>query len=316
MAIKRLKFIFRICLLCIGLVSSRAYAESSKLPVIMHGQTIYAEYDGLGPGQSKFVYGGMTGNEAILNYNPDYKIGFNRNALTTGNCYNQNLNPALSPVYGLNCFDFPGSIHQDAVNLMTSWTYVLDAQGDLKRKLETAALSYSSRTISGDAYSGAVGNFLNNFKFWGRNLAQSRGNVNNTQATWQFGNYIQNPEAQSTWNSSETEEYREKIDTLARNATVISPSTLLTSNSQWSLQSSGQSPGRFEPDNNGAGSDKSKYPEGKVWLVNDDLAFTNNITYYGVGTIIVRGNVYVDSGVKITPDNELTDRLGIIVLNQ
>lgn len=313
MVILRLKFIFGICLICIGLISSRAYAESSKLPVIMHGQTQYAEYNGFGLGQSKFVYGGMTGNEAILNYNPDYKIGFDKNALTTGNCYNQNLNPALSPVYGLNCFVFPGLIHQDAVNLMTSWTYVLDANGDRKRKLETAALSYSSRTISGDAYS--VDSFLNNFKFWGRNLAQSGGSVSNTQATWKFGNYIQNPDAQSTWTSSETKEYMAKLDTLARNAIVLSPPALLTSNSQWSLQSSGQSPSSFESNNNSAGVDKPKYPEGKVWLVNGDLLINRSITYYGVGTIIVRGNIYIMPGYNILPHDEKTDHLGIIVLN-
>ena len=303
-----LKFIIIISFLIGAFRFSSVVAVSSKLPEVIVGNTTVSEMDPNNPNiVVRNIYGGMSGNEAVINYNSDFLIGFVYQRLWDPLCANQTFTNLVWPCYTLDNNTF------GAVGVLTSQTKVSDGANE-DTKLETAALFYGRNTISGDAYS--TDSFLNNFKFWGRNLAQSGGSVSNTQATWKFGNYIQNPEAQSTWNSSETTEFMGKVDTLARNAAVISPSTLLASNSQWSLQSSGQSPSCFESNNNGAGSDKSKYPEGKVWLVNGDLLINRNITYYGAGTIIVRGNIYITSGYNILPNDEKTDHLGIIVLGQ
>ena len=60
--------------------------------------------------------------------------------------------------------------------------------------------------------------------------------------------------------------------------------------------------------------DASKYPEGKTWVIAHDLDLTKSgstITYYGVGTIIVKGNINVDPSIKIVAgDNQ--SKLGII----
>lgn len=322
MKIKKIKLILAAILTLDLLSFSFTGAASNGLPVIMHGQTTYQErVADPSIGFPRAVYGGMTGNEAVLNFNPDYLIGFDNGfdndaigfPLWRGPCYNQGFN-SISYL----CFRFPvAQTGLSAVRVLNSRTSVNLPNGNPIRKLETAALVYSSRTISGDAYS--LDNFLNNFLFWGRNLAGSAVNgVNYTQATWKFGNYIQNQEAQSTWNSAQTTEYKEKIKTLARSGKSINlPDQLGNSTKSWSLQSS-QMPYNYRPtENDGAGADKNLYPEGKVWVVNGDLSIANNVTvtYYGTGTIIINGNFYVGLNAKILPHDSTSDHLGIIIVN-
>jgi hypothetical protein len=279
-----------------------AKAESNELPIILQGQTTYTE-QGSNPsvGFARTIYGGMTGNEAILNLNPSYLVGFIKDSLEEGSCYDQTFTGVIWGCFRLDRIN-------SAVKLMAGQTKVNGAGGSQITKLETVALVYGSKTIQGDAYSGS--DFLKNFAFWGRNLAQSSDPDVGITATWRLGSYILNPEAQSTWGQTEFNKYDAKLRSLASEATVINANALNAYN-EWYL--TGEGDHIYDVDSK----DQSKYPDGKTWIVKGDLTISSSKTYHGKGTIFIDGNLTIDPGVKINHSTgDTNSQLGIVVLSK
>jgi hypothetical protein len=188
--------------------------------------------------------------------------------------------------------------------------------------LELPVLFYSSRTVVGDA---VMPNY-DNFALWGKNLAQKKtaGSIDSAVgASWALGGYEINAKSQSAWGTDTEGEYakfNEKIQTLAKSGTIILSSELnpVTGNSvNLYLQTLNADINTSEGTTGPSGTQIAKYPEGRVWVVNGNVSIPagKTITYYGIGTLIIRGgNLVVGDGAKIKPNNEKDDKLGIIVL--
>lgn len=263
------------------------------LPTMMNGQTT-ATVNG------QTIYGGMSGNYAILNTSPDSDYGLNRPTLIGAACTGTVLTGVTSPLCfflgtGLNGTELNA---QSSVKLMTSRTSI---NGSIL--YEIPALFLGGINISGDAFGN---DYLSNFAFWGRNLAQGSGVTPENGATWWDTAYTLNPNAQSKWDSSQTQTYKSNIQTAKNEATVVEP-TVLQDNADWYLQ------GTTMTDNSSA--DAVNHREGKIWKVSGNLTVSSKKTYHGIGTIIINGDMVFESGGEVVPSVEATDRLGIIVPN-
>jgi hypothetical protein len=276
------------------------------MPEIIAGKTTITS-DG------KTYYAGMTGNYAIYNRDPNSTYGFDNS--TTGlfptggaNCIDS---LAVSPVCFLMVKGNPGSYTNVSGRMMISRTYASLPGGDDVSIYELPALFLGGINVFGDVYKGS-GTALDSLKLWGSNLSEGTGTGTTDGASWNLKSYTFNPDAQTTWTSDDFKKNSEKIETLASEATVVraadfSGPTGAIKNLY--LQN---------PSLTVAGtSEATKYPEGKTWVVDGGLSVGPNITYryYGIGTIIVKGNFIAKSGVDFVPNNPNTDRLGIIVLD-
>ena len=187
---------------------------------------------------------------------------------------------------------------------MNSRTYI-----DSTPVTEVAALFYSSGPIIiGDSYSGSSD--LNNFAYWGKHLAISKGSVENSDAYWGIGNYTLNSDVQASLdvNSAEYTKYKSKIDTLSGEASPVNGGL---SSSNWFLQGNTLS-------TVATSQDKAKYVEGKVWDAGSNLTLpqgvNSNFTYNGNGTIIVSsGKLKIKDNTTLKSASS-GDHLGIIVL--
>lgn len=175
---------------------------------------------------------------------------------------------------------------------------------------ETAVLFYPQKMVMGDVYGS-----MNNFAFWGKNLHQQASGDPQSDATWKLGGYPINDNAQAKWNGTEFQKNASKINTLKGEAPLLNTTDTGQRSTGWLLQSptDGASSLLDGPTN----SDTSKYPEGKVWRISgagvaNNLVVSANVTYSGVGTIIVDGNLTINDGKNITPSTS-SDRLGFIV---
>lgn len=172
---------------------------------------------------------------------------------------------------------------------------------------ETAALFYPPKTVVGDVYGS-----MDNFAFWGRNLHQN-GNAS-SDASWKTGAYTLNSAAQSAWNGTEFAKNTAKIAALNGEASAVNPDIGSTRTS-WYLQTpTAPAPATSTMISGNTVAEVSKYPEGKVWVVNGNLIINASATFYGKGTIIVNGNLTINSGVSISPAPTGENRLGFIVL--
>ena len=163
---------------------------------------------------------------------------------------------------------------------------------------EISVLFNPSILLSGDAYLGNSN--LDNFAYWGRNLAQSSGNGANSDAFWALGNYVLNEEAQSTFDSDQTEDYFNKVTRLKGEGKTI----------PWPL---GASIHLQSSELNTASVDQSsEYPDGKVWAREASSTVLGSVTYNNSGTIIFDGDLVINSGSVIAPASD-SDQLGIIV---
>ncbi len=271
---------------------SISLAEFYHLPEMMVGQTkVFDETSG------NTYYGGMTGNEVVLNYDPNFSelTGFNQSYLapsSTGlSCYLMQLNQVPE------CYKITPS--SNIIDIMTSRTSVNGSVG-----LETAVLLYPPKIVIGDVYSESY-NF-SDFYFFGRNLYKSGDRDSlDSNATWKEKDYTFNPKAQSSFSGEQQDYYLERIELLEGEADH-SPSASLLRNTQtgWNLQNSTITSGL---------SKATLYPEGKVWYVDGDLSLKEGeYEYSGIGTIIVDGRLTMEREAKLLPKNSQSS-LGIIV---
>ena len=282
------------------------------LPKMMVGQTEVRER--IGANESKTYFGGFTGNEVIFNSSPD-TVGEFEYSLTAkkglANCIGADLKKVTS------CFFFKLSPYSNAVKMLRSRTSINGSDA-----IEVAALFYGSRLISGDAYSGS--NDLNNFSFWGRSLAESKGDISRSDAPWKISGYELNDNAQSSWLNSDGIEsksiqaFSSSLDRLFSNSTALSDAATAQIAKEKAdmniyLQAFG---GELTSDI--YQKDAPSFPEGKVWSVNKDLVIggRKKIIYHGVGTIIVKGNIIVGEGTSFVPGDERKDHLGVIALDE
>jgi hypothetical protein len=234
----------------------------------------------------------MNGNEAIFNYDPNFLLGFN-SGLLTSLCFNK----MIANAYCFQLDPINSSIHNLVSTTKTGGTPAL----------EISTLYYPDSSIQGDIYGDT--DTLSNFALLGKNLNISSGA---SGGTWNLpSTYALNPQAQSSYDSSATADYRVRVDQLRNEAeTVEAP--VLASRTHWYLQGSDI--------NDISNGDKTKLPEGKIWTVevsggNGDLRIPDNaiITYHGIGTIVIHGNLIIGKNATILPADVTTDHLGFII---
>jgi len=221
-------------------------------------------------------------------------VGFEKDLLKK--CANTDL--AANPV---RCFTL--NANSSGVKIMTSRTSV-----NYVPVTEIAAIMYSSKTIMGDVYD--PDSDMNNFAFWGRSLHQSNTDPT-SDAAYKIGSPL-NDFAQAKWNGVEFQKNDSKITTLKGEAPLLSAANT-GSGGTWYMQSVTDSVSPSFLDDS-LQEDSDKTPEGKVWYVDGNLTISNNATYRGKGTIIVGGNLTVNSGVNIKPYSSGQNRLGFIVM--
>jgi hypothetical protein len=306
--------IFLVFLLALATVPANlgvAKAVDKRLPQVMVGQASVSQESG---GVRRYSYGGMTGNEAILNYNKETVVGFDNNttaATGLAKCLYNDLK--LIPV----CFTLSVTPKTNAVKSMKSRTKVNGVE-----ILEVSTLLYNSKLIVGDVFSGTTD--ISNFAFWGRNLAQSNNEVGITDAQLKISGYAINNDAQSAWldntgaETTSIETFKTKVGSLASNGTLIPKeilAALATDNGVVNLYLQGTGDAIAKDIFQG---DAGISPDGKVWVVDGDLQIGDNKTvkYYGLGTIVIKGNLVIGNGAQILPNNENSDYLGLMVTDQ
>jgi len=275
----------------------RSFAES-VLPDMMVGQTTAKDSN------SNTYYGGMTGNYAIFNGEPNSSYGFDTTRLTDDDCgILTNASPVCF-IIGTGTNGTGGNI-SSSTRLMTSRTTV---GGTVMYELPVLFLG--GVNVIGDTYS----TDYSNFTYWGKALAQSKGTVSGNQGeTWGMGGYTIDSKSMAYWDGTNTDANVAKINTLKGEGTIITDASDLkaSSNGNWNLQNETITlPGSAD--------ESYKYPEGKVWTVNgrtvinlSGISITK--TYHGSGTIVVNGNLRIDKNTKIVADDPSKDSLGFIV---
>lgn len=270
--------------------NSALASNESKLPEVLVGETkVYYN--------NKVYYGGLTGKEVVYNYSSSGQSG------TGYEPFGFDLTPLETCITGIVSGALPTSMcyTRNSLNITVASgrTYASTAYLAETPLTETAVLFYPSRTtITGDAFMG--GSDLNNFAFWGKSLATSRGSASGSDAFWSIGGYSTknaNSRASMDPNGTEYKQYKDRIAQLLGEA-----KTADTANSIWALQHQSLNPATSD--------EASIYPQGKIWKVEGNLFIDDSKTYSGLGTIIVTGNLYLN--VNILPLNE-TSRLGFIV---
>jgi len=303
----KIKFNISVMFLAIAMVfgGSKVLA-ATQLPEMIVGQTTLTT-------QGSTYYGGMTGNYAVLNYDDSYAVGFDgtsTSGLTRSDCQMGNLLDTLCFNLGTGVYGKDPAIASNFGHLMRSNTTVSVLGGKDTLVYEMPALFFSN-TVIGDTF--GLNSGLPGFDYWNKSLALN-GTDTNAGAAWQAKGYTLNPDAQMTWDGSDTTNptfsaFNDKLQLLTGSGVPIDPGILDSTTTQWYLS--------------GANSiaDPTKdlnYPEGKVWMINGDLHLTlqgqttRMIQYQGVGTIIVKGSIIIDKGVSIEPLNAQTDRIGFV----
>ncbi len=289
--------------------SGTARAES-VLPEIMTGQVQVTQTSG---DQTKTYYGGFTGNEIVLNHDSTVSAGFQYNKtakLGLANCVGADLTKVSS------CFFFDLNPFSNAVKMMRSRTSINGSD-----VIEMTSLFYGSRLIVGDAYSGT--NDLNNFSFWGKSIAQSAGDISNSDAPLKISGYQLNNDSQSSWLDSNGNQTSSIKDFISKAGNLYSNATPLATNALSSLAQNKNNLNLYLQ----AGSDifgdihqtdAVNFPGGKVWSVDGDLNIGANkqVIYHGIGTLLIKGNLIVGNGTNFVPADAKKDHLGIIVIDE
>lgn len=263
------------------------------------------------PTTSRTYYGALIGGESVFNYLNDN--GQTLSVATTGsNPYgyepfgfeqttlNQCLLGIIVGTSPSRCF-VPNS-QENNVEVMNSRTY------SGYQTIETAVLLYPQKSlIAGNAHLGAAN--LDNFAYWGRNIVSTEGSTFGSEAFISIGGYKTSTASQATLDTSSVEyqNYLDKTNILFGEGKSVPANGL--SGTVWGLQAKDQF-------NSTLKDDAPIFPDGKVWKISGDVNIAPNttITYNGIGTVIIDGNLSIGSGVKIRSLNS-GDRLGIIVIN-
>lgn len=293
---------------------SNAKATSDRLPQVMVGQSSITTLDAYG-NIDMTIYGSASGNYAVYNVG-DNLLSYDHSTtdLNIGvlKCYD------YIPSDPITRLSFPCFIHNYAIanqsrasQSMLSTTYV-----DGVAEYQIPAIYLYSRSVIGDA----VMPDYSNFAFWGKNLAQRPvGSIETAAgAAWALSDYSINDKSQSAWVADDQGEYvkfDEKIQTLAKSGTVIDHTKLEPVGASATLYLQTLNSDIILTSGSTA-AQNAKYPEGRVWVIKGNVAIPagKTITYRGVGTVIIVGNLVVGDGAKIVPNDEKVDKLGIIVL--
>jgi len=270
-------------------------AEAAGFPEMMQGSTKVIINGGV-------YYGGLTGNFAVYNPDPDSTYGFDFSKFgTKGSCL---IDSTLTPACFFLGRGASGQTSAGSGRLMTGRTMLVKG-GDTIVAYETPVLYLGGINISGDV----AGSGFDYLKLWGQSMIESGDSPSNTGAAWQIGNYEFNPEAQVVLSSDGFKQYHDKILALAGDGVSVNSSDF-TDKTAMFLQADSASTLFTDL----AQTDKDKFPDGKVWVVNGNLNVNSPITYYGLGTIIINGgDLTMEDGAQFLPADE-NSRLGIIVL--
>ena len=297
---KTIKFVVLMVVLMAVLAVAKTEAASG-FPEIMSGMTTVTI-------NGQKVYGGLGGNYAILNNDSNSSYGFKISAANTFLWQQGCLNQTFVGVSGL-CFILgTGTLGQGNAGtgrLMTAKTTV-----DGATVYEIPALLFNGVNINGDV-SGSLSYLL---RFWSPANLYKGGDLTDGNI-WNLGSYAFNPAAQVVRTSSQFSQYHDKMLTLAGSAANVPEDTgIFTTGGLMYLQGSNIMTDSLN-------SESGSYPDGKVWSVNGGLvdgnvtiAANKKITFKGVGTIIIKGNLTVGSGASFVPA-DASSRLGIIVLH-
>lgn len=291
----RFRYKKSILIFTIAALIPAGFACAAELPDMMVGQTTVTS------GGIDF-YGGMGGNFAVYNYNAGDNYGFRKENLELGKTCQGDLGtvpPAINP-----CFDLGNLVNVNPYTFLSSPGKLLTSRTKIKAGstekivLETPALYYGQNVILGDAY---IGSGLTNFEYWGKNLGLSK-DAAKPDSFWGVGGYQMNQDAQAKLSGSEYVKFASKIDRATGEAT---PTGAIAGASNLFLEAN---------DINIAPNSSGIYPEGKVWKVDGagNLTITSDVTYSGKGTIIVPGDLTINSGKDITAFDD-NGRLGFIV---
>ena len=251
-------FLLSVVVFCPNVVSAKPY----RLPEVMVGQTRVEVGGG-----SKVYYGGMTGNEAILNsdtnFSQDHLTGFNSSVLvgtpaSPSQCF------LLKLATDVNCFRITPS--DNLMSIMTSKTFVNNDP-----ILEVATLLSPSKLIIGDVYTQSEDD-IRNFSFFGRNLYKSGdedASSFGTNVTWTEPFYSFNADAQSSFEGEQQDYYVERKNLLKGEADTYVGT--LGSHENWSLQS----------ENLVVPGTSDLFPEGKVWRIDGSVTLDTTYNYSG-----------------------------------
>ncbi len=304
---KLFKLTFLLVLLTVVLQPGIIRAANNSLPDVMFGSTKLTQ-------NGKNYFGGVTGNYAVLNNSSSPDFGFRNDQ----KCVKSDGTLVIQSITSPKCFVLTSS--NSAVNLLTSRSFIRIGTNDEQAIYELPALYFSKSTIAGDVF----GNIdYSKFSFWGNNTSTSG------DSAWTTSGYAMNPKSQSSWLDSSGSgttaynSYYAKIRAMADNGKVFSPADTTYLNSSTDIHIYLQS--KDIASSSSANDETNLYPEGKTWIVdatsynpttNGDLSISNTsgkrkITYHGIGTILVKGNVDVAANVEIMPATD-KDKLGII----
>ena len=287
---------------------TQLFAANDTLPNVMVGQTKLTTQEG------KVYYGGLTGNYAILNNTSTPDLGFSNDPKYLPGCQKSDGTIITPTIASAACFSLSVSGARNiGVKLISSRTTVKVGTDEVQTVLELPALYFGvTNTVIGDTF-GKID--YSKFAFWGNSTSSSG------DSAWSTSGYTINPNSQSSWlqtsggttaDSTSYSTYYAKVRALADNATSLTNLNIGYMNGSLSSQIYLQ--GSDVMSSISKNNEVAKYPEGKIWVVDHDLNLEQSgatITYYGVGTIIVKGNINVDPSIKIIAgDNQ--SKLGII----
>lgn len=242
------------------------------------------------------VYGGLGGNYAVLNNDASADYGFNISptvALFRPGCLNQQFTSIGSALCFILGTGTSGEGIAGSGRLMTSRTTINGAT-----VYEIPALLFAGLNINGDVSADNL-NYL--LKFWNaHNLYRGNGDAEGN--AWNLGNYAFNDKAQVVADG----DYTEKLNSLTGSGVKVDSGSVGPAGNLY-LYSAGAIglPGE---------GDKDKYPEGKIWYVEDNLVLNNVTKFKGVGTIIVKGDFTLGLNAKLEPA-DADSRLGIIMID-
>ena len=307
--VKITKVILAILLVWPNFAFAAEPSNPSGLPDIVASQSVDSSNNTVGtevtsPAGQKF-YGGIGGNEAILNYEPGYLHGFVQ--YNIGNCKDKIGLPAML------CFvlEYPG-MQPTSIQTLWSRTY-RDGVADL----EISILLYPDNLIVGDVYGFNTPGF--EYSYFGKNLRLTPDN-SYSNSFWNLPGYKFNPQAQAYWDSSSADKNKVMNQTIERLKSNTKPlrNNIFDAYVTWKKKPFDGICGDFSA----SCSEINQYPEGRVWYTPGYptsvyswgmLVINPAVTYRRKATMIVdQGNAQIST--QLSPYDDASS-LGIVVRN-
>jgi hypothetical protein len=152
--------------------------------------------------------------------------------------------------------------------------------------------------VAGDVFD--MGDYLNHYVFKGKNLSINSNDEN--EISWDVNAYSENSSSQMS--KDDVIKYLERIKSMNNEAATTD--TLNTPSNRWNLQNLAI--------DSAANSQRTLFPEGKVWRYEAGYHSYGNISYSGIGTVIFNDDLTITSRAKIQKISSSNDSLGLIVL--